>query len=71
MAVEDINVVYEWRLQAEKMMRASGKSSLTDDQVADFVSRFMPAYQTYLPHLYVHGPQGRPGIDDRCLTVLA
>jgi D-glycerate 3-kinase len=25
-------------------------------QVSDFVSRFMPAYQAYLPHLYRSGP---------------
>ena len=26
-------------------------------QVADFVNRFMPAYETYLPALYSKGPQ--------------
>ena len=69
MAVDDVAVVYEWRLQAERMMRAAGKPSLTDDQVADFVSRYMPAYETYLPRLYSEGPQRRPGIDANCLKV--
>lgn len=31
----------------------------TIPQVKDFVSRFMPAYSTYLPKLYRHGPQKR------------
>lgn len=26
-------------------MRASGKAGMTDEQIADFVSRFMPAYK--------------------------
>lgn len=26
-------------------------------QVADFVDRYMPAYETYLPALYTQGPQ--------------
>ena len=50
-----INAVYQWRLQAEKNM----KIGLTDQQVADFVSRFMPAYVAYLPALYATGPQRR------------
>jgi D-glycerate 3-kinase len=33
-------------------MRASGKTGMTDEQIADFVNRFMPAYKAYLPHLY-------------------
>ena len=37
-------------------MRASGKAGMTDDQIADFVSRFMPAYKAYLPNLYSKGP---------------
>ena len=26
-------------------MRATGKAGMTDEQIADFVSRFMPAYK--------------------------
>ena len=33
-------------------MRASGKPGMTEEQVASFVSRFMPAYKAYLPGLY-------------------
>mmetsp|Transcript_11024 Transcript_11024/g.31152 ORF Transcript_11024/g.31152 Transcript_11024/m.31152 type:complete len:337 (+) Transcript_11024:458-1468(+) len=54
--VEDPQYVYKWRLQAEEQMRAGGKPGMTDEQIADFVSRFMPAYQAYLPDLYDKGP---------------
>ena len=37
-------------------MRASGKPAMTDEQVAAFVDRFMPAYRCYLPGLYAKGP---------------
>lgn len=33
LAVDDIDVVYKWRLEAEQRMRSSGKPSLSDQQV--------------------------------------
>lgn len=50
--IANMDWVYEWRLQAERSTRASGKPGLTDDQVTDFVSRFMPAYKQYSQQLY-------------------
>ncbi len=47
--VGDPTWVFSWRLQAEVEMRAAGKPGLSDEQVADFVARFMPAYKAYLP----------------------
>jgi D-glycerate 3-kinase len=29
---------------------------MSDEQVADFVARFIPAYTAYLPGLYARGP---------------
>jgi D-glycerate 3-kinase len=29
---------------------------MTDEAVADFVSRYIPAYSAYLPGLYARGP---------------
>jgi D-glycerate 3-kinase len=51
-----LQVVYGWRLQAEQAMRAAGKPGMTDEQIADFVSRYIPAYTAYLPGLYAQGP---------------
>lgn len=54
--IKSPQVVFKWRLQAEERMRAAGKAGMTDEQIADFVSRFMPAYEAYLPGLYARGP---------------
>ncbi|GAX73913.1 hypothetical protein CEUSTIGMA_g1363.t1 [Chlamydomonas eustigma] len=60
--VGDKQWVCKWRLQAEERMKASGKAGMTEDQVADFVSRYMPAYEAYLPTLYKKGPStGKKG----------
>jgi len=50
--VEDLEVIYKWRLEAERKMREKkGKEgSMTDEEVGDFVSRFLPAYRAYLQH---------------------
>jgi D-glycerate 3-kinase len=61
--------VFDWRLQAELQMRAQGKPGLSDDQVADFVGRFMPAYKAYLPALYANGPTGRPHLPRLAIDV--
>lgn len=53
--ISDMEWVYDWRLQAERATRAIGKPGLSDDQVLDFVDRFMPAYKQYSQQLY-HRP---------------
>ena len=42
-------------------MRAGGRPGLSDAEIADFVGRFMPAYEAYLPKLYADGPPGAAG----------
>ncbi|ERM97045.1 D-glycerate 3-kinase, chloroplastic [Amborella trichopoda] len=56
--IQDPSCVYQWRLQAEHAMKASGKPGMSDKEVQDFVSRYMPAYRAYLPTLYAEGPNG-------------
>ena len=62
--MEDAQCVYTWRLEAERAMAAAGRSGMSDAQVADFVSRYMPAYDAYLPGLYAaaegDGVDGKP-----------
>lgn len=41
-----------WRDEQEQHMRAANKPALSPEQVRDFVDRFMPAYEAYLPRLY-------------------
>ncbi|KAK1265422.1 hypothetical protein QJS04_geneDACA024237 [Acorus gramineus] len=49
--IKDPNCVFKWRLQAEVAMRADGKPGMSDEEVLDFVSRYLPAYKAYLPAL--------------------
>ncbi|PSR96101.1 D-glycerate 3-kinase [Actinidia chinensis var. chinensis] len=56
--IKDPSCVYQWRLQAEIAMRADGKPGMSDEEVMDFVSRYLPAYKAYLPSLYSEGPNG-------------
>lgn len=56
--IQDPSYVYQWRLQAEIAMRADGKPGMSDEEVFDFVSRYLPAYKAYLPTLYGEGPSG-------------
>jgi D-glycerate 3-kinase len=50
--VKEPKWVYKWRLEAER--KAGG--GLSDTEVQDFVDRFMPAYDAYLPALYENPP---------------
>ena len=54
--VEDTRWVRAWRLEAEKQARRAGRPTLTDAEVADFVDRFMPAYDLYAGAMYARGP---------------
>lgn len=57
MKIRDPDCVFQWRLQAEVAMRADGKPGMSDEEVLDFVSRYLPAYKAYLPKLYSEGPK--------------
>ncbi|CAG8508674.1 9152_t:CDS:1 [Acaulospora colombiana] len=48
---EDINDVYQWRLEQELNRINLGEPGMTKEQVHDFVDRYMPAYELYLPRL--------------------
>ena len=54
------DTVFGWRLQQE---RAAG-GGLSDDEVRDFVDRFLPSYDAYCPSLYAAaagaGVDGKP-----------
>lgn len=54
--VADPQWVHKWRLEAEQKMKAAGKEGMSDEGVTEFVNRYLPAYDTYLPGLYEEGP---------------
>ncbi|XP_056167390.1 D-glycerate 3-kinase, chloroplastic isoform X2 [Syzygium oleosum] len=56
--IQDPSWVYQWRLQAEIAMREAGNPGMSDEEVKDFVSRYLPGYKAYLSTLYSEGPKG-------------
>ena len=54
--VRDTRWVRSWRLEAEQQARSEGRPTLTDVEVADFVNRFLPAYDLYAGAMYRRGP---------------
>lgn len=55
MRVSDVDVVYRWRKEQEDYMAATGRASLSDQQLEDFVSRFLPTYELALDKLDKQG----------------
>lgn len=50
--------VWEWRLQQEhNMMAKNGGKGMTDDQVRQFIERYMPSYELFAGG--VHGPDAK------------
>ncbi|KAI9474485.1 hypothetical protein LPJ78_001200 [Coemansia sp. RSA 989] len=49
--VDDLDVIYRWRKQQEDDLAAQGKDCMSDKQLEDFVSRFMPLYEMAMPKL--------------------
>jgi D-glycerate 3-kinase len=43
--------VIEWRMEAERVRRSRGEPGLTDAQARDYVYRFLPAYEVWVPSL--------------------
>lgn len=50
--------VVRWRLDAEQARRARGEPTLSDADTLDYIRRFLPAYETWVPPLWEHGPRG-------------
>lgn len=43
--------VIAWRIEAERQMRASGKTGLSDEAIEAYIKLFLPAYRLYVPLL--------------------
>ncbi|GAA5876688.1 hypothetical protein JCM3774_005912 [Rhodotorula dairenensis] len=49
---ERLGYVWEWRLEQEHNMKAkNGGVGMTDGQVKDFIARYMPGYELWLPNV--------------------
>ena len=49
-------VASQWREDAEAERRATGGGAMSADDVVDFVDRYYPSYEAYLPELYRASP---------------
>ncbi|KAL8810251.1 MAG: hypothetical protein Q9223_005189 [Gallowayella weberi] len=48
---EDPLYVYEWRLEQEAQLRQERGSSMTDEEVINFVNGYYPSYELFTEHL--------------------
>ncbi|CAK0882900.1 unnamed protein product [Prorocentrum cordatum] len=69
-AVDDIERVYGWRLQAERAMAAEGRPGMDDEAVRAFVAGYMPAYEAYCPALWAASAPGGGGLDGKPTLLL-
>ncbi|KAI8321002.1 P-loop containing nucleoside triphosphate hydrolase protein, partial [Martensiomyces pterosporus] len=51
MRIADADIVYRWRKEQEDELAATGRPSLSDSQLEDFVTRFLPGYEMALGKL--------------------
>ncbi|KAF9360704.1 hypothetical protein BGX34_007608 [Mortierella sp. NVP85] len=51
LSAPNLATIFKWRAEQEKDLWAKKGSGMTEDQVREFVSRFMPAYEVYLERL--------------------
>ncbi len=61
---QDPEYVLAWRVEAEEAMKAAGKPGLSREAIADYISRFLPAYRTYAT------PDRIPGSGPRLVLTL-
>lgn len=48
---EEARYVLEWRVEAEERMKAEGRPGMSRSEIEAYISKFIPAYETYLPGL--------------------
>jgi D-glycerate 3-kinase len=48
--------IVAWRVDAERARRERGEGALSDAEATDYILRFLPAYEVYLPPLRAHPP---------------
>jgi D-glycerate 3-kinase len=48
--------IVEWRVDSERARRARGETALSEEDARDYILRFLPAYELYVPRLARHAP---------------
>ncbi len=57
LTVESLDTIVAWRVDSERARRERGESALSDDDAADYIRRFLPAYRLYVPELEARPPR--------------
>ncbi|KAF8922821.1 hypothetical protein BGZ58_003737 [Dissophora ornata] len=52
LSAPNLATVFKWRAEQERDLWAKKGAGMTEDQVREFVSRFMPAYEVYLERMH-------------------
>jgi D-glycerate 3-kinase len=48
--------IVEWRVDSERARRARGETALSEEDARDYILRFLPAYELYVPRLAAYAP---------------
>ena len=58
LTVGSLETIVAWRVDSERARRAQnrGEGALSDEQAADYIRRFLPAYRLYVPRLEAAPP---------------
>ncbi|KAF8980549.1 hypothetical protein BGZ46_004032 [Entomortierella lignicola] len=51
LSTSSLSTIFEWRAEQERYLWAKRGTGMTESQVREFVSRYMPAYEVYLSRL--------------------
>jgi D-glycerate 3-kinase len=56
LAAPSPEAIVAWRVDAERARRERGEGALSDAEATDYILRFLPAYEVYVPALRAHPP---------------
>jgi len=56
LSVDSLATIVEWRVESERARRLRGETALSDEDAADYIHRFLPAYRIFVPALQARPP---------------
>lgn len=59
LVAERTSFIVDYRVDAERARRAAGEQGLSDADARDYIERFLPAYEAYVPPLLASPPTAR------------
>ncbi|MFO0614909.1 MAG: hypothetical protein U0414_20135 [Polyangiaceae bacterium] len=59
LVAKEVSQIAEFRVDAERARRAAGEPALSDEDARDYIERFLPAYEVYVPPLVASPPAAK------------